>query len=64
MRLDKFKNSIKSTQNVVLWVAISAAVTAVLSWMLSEPEYMAYYGIINVVLYFLKELNTEFRTEN
>ena len=57
MKLGKrFEFAIPSTYGVVLWVAASAAITAVCAWVLNQPDLVKYYGLVNVVLYFLAEL--------
>lgn len=49
------------TTKVGLWVFVSAGLTALLSWMLRKPEFVSYYGVINVFLFLLKKINDEFR---
>ena len=61
MKSEALKNASRSTWTVLVWVAVSAALTAALSYLLEKPEYAAYYGVINVVLYMVKELNREYR---
>jgi hypothetical protein len=39
------------------WIGFSAAVTAVGSYLLKQPELFPYYGLINFVLFAVKELN-------
>lgn len=57
MKLEKrLQFAIPETYSVALWVFASAGLTAVLSWALQKPEWTAYYGILNVLLYFLNEL--------
>jgi hypothetical protein len=48
--------AIPETFWVALWVFVSAGLTAFISWALQKPEYLQYYGILNVILYFIKEL--------
>jgi len=52
----RFEFAIPETVQVALWVFISAGLTAIISWALAKPEYLQYYGILNVALYFLNEL--------
>ena len=51
--------STKKTAKVLAWVGGSAAVTAVCTFILNEPDYAKYYGIVNIVLFFLKELRND-----
>jgi len=44
------------TAKVALWVFVSAGLTALVSYLLQRPELVSYYGLLNVVLYFLNEL--------
>jgi hypothetical protein len=57
MKLQKrFEFAIPETVSVALWVFVSAGLTAIISWALQKPEYLQYYGALNVLLYFLNEL--------
>jgi len=47
---------IPETWGVMLWVGGSAAVTAIATWVLQQPDLIKWYGVVNVVLYFLAEL--------
>ena len=55
------KNLIKAWDNlprfvrVGVWVAISAGLTALISYLLEQPEMVAYYGVLNIILVALKE---------
>jgi len=49
------------TTKVGVWVFISAGLTALLSWMLDKPEFMSYYGVINIFLFLLKKVKEEFK---
>jgi hypothetical protein len=40
-----------------LWIGVSAAITAIGSFLLDKPELAPYYGVINFVLYALKKAN-------
>ncbi len=53
---NRLKAAIPETWGVILWVGVSAAVTAIASWVLVQPDLFKYYGVANVVLYFLNEL--------
>lgn len=38
-----------------LWIGFSAGLTALVSHLLEEPALLPYYGVLNFVLYALKE---------
>jgi hypothetical protein len=38
-----------------LWIAISAGLTALISFLLEVPELLPYYGILNFLMFALKE---------
>lgn len=40
-----------------LWIGISAGLMAIVTYLLNVPELLPYYGILNFVLYALKEVN-------
>lgn len=42
---------------VALWVGVSAAITAVGSFLLQEPRLVNYYGVINIILFTVKSIN-------
>jgi hypothetical protein len=54
--MDRLKTVSKDTLGVALWVFVSAGLTAILSWALQKPEFIQYYGLLNIALYFLNEL--------
>jgi len=57
MKLKAFlQNDVVST---ILWVGLSAAITAICSAILQMPELTPYYGIVNIVLYSLKVANDQ-----
>jgi hypothetical protein len=39
------------------WIGFSAAITAICSWLLQKPELFQYYGLLNFVLFTIKEFN-------
>jgi len=43
------------------WIGLSAAITAVGSYILEQPELFQYYGVTNFILFFIKELNKKRR---
>ncbi len=47
------------TIKVALWVFASAGLTAFLSWVLNRPEFINYYGVVNVLLYLLNEIKKQ-----
>jgi hypothetical protein len=56
--MEKIKSFLN--QNIVqtaLWIGGSAAIMAVCSYLLQKPELVAYYGVLNFVLYTIKDLN-------
>ena len=55
----RINESTKKTAKVLGWVAGSAAVTAICTFVLDKPEYSQYYGIANIVLFFLNELRKD-----
>ena len=54
--INRLKTVSKNTWEVALWVFASAGLTALLSYLLQKPELVNYYGLLNVLLYFLNEL--------
>lgn len=60
-KLIKFWHSIPETLKVGIWVGISAGLTGVCAYILKQPELFKYYGITNIVLFFIKEINKERR---
>ena len=40
-----------------LWIGGSAAITAVCAFLLQKPELVAWYGVLNFVIYAIKDLN-------
>lgn len=57
--MDKVKNAVVETLPVAVWVGASAFITYIITQLLQKPELSAYYGILNVVLFLLKELRKE-----
>ncbi len=55
--LKRVPEASKETVKVAIWVFVSAGLMAVLSWALNKPEWAQWYGLINIILFFLKELN-------
>jgi hypothetical protein len=48
------------SENIVqtaLWIGGSAAITAVCAFLLQKPELVAWYGVLNFVVYAVKDLN-------
>jgi hypothetical protein len=56
---DRLRVAIPETVKVALWVAVSAGITALASWVLDQPDLVGYYGLANIVLYLIKELKKE-----
>ncbi len=40
-----------------LWIGVSAGLMAIVTYLLNVPELLPYYGILNFILYALKEVN-------
>lgn len=59
LRLENIPNATKETSKVALWVFVSAGLMAVVTYLLGKPELIQWYGALNVLLFFLKELNKE-----
>ena len=56
--MDKLKELLN--ENIVqtaLWIGGSAAIMAVCSFLLQKPELVAYYGVLNFIVYAIKDLN-------
>jgi hypothetical protein len=51
-----FWHKVPETVKVAVWVGISVGLTAFLSYLLEQPELAQYYGIINILLFALKEV--------
>ena len=49
-------HKVPETIKVAVWVGISAGLTARLSYLLEQPELTQYYGVINILLFALKEI--------
>jgi hypothetical protein len=49
-------HKVPETLKVAVWVGISAGLTALLSYLLEQPELTQYYGVINILLFALKEI--------
>lgn len=54
-------HKVPETLQVAIWVGISAGLTALLSYLLERPELAQYYGIINVLLFALKEAEKKYQ---
>lgn len=54
--MKKLTEANKETIKVAGWIFLSAGLMAVISWALGKPEFLPYYGILNIVLFWLKEL--------
>ena len=57
-KMDKVKAFFN--ENIVqtaLWIGGSAAVMAVCAYLLQRPELVAYYGVLNFIVYALKDIN-------
>ena len=56
MELQKrLKIVIPETLGVALWVGVSAAITAIATWVLSQPNLFKYYGVANIILFMIAE---------
>jgi len=47
---------IPETLKVGIWVGFSAGATATISYLLERPEYFKYYGLLNILLFAIKEI--------
>lgn len=56
IEMEKLKNAVIETLPVAVWVGLSAALTYILTALLNKPELSVYYGVINVLLFLVKEL--------
>ena len=57
--MERLMSANKETIKVALWVFVSAGIMAVITWALGKPEFLPYYGLLNIVLFWLKELKKE-----
>ena len=57
----KFIDGLPKFIKVGLWIGVSAAVTYIGSEILNRPEYVSFYGVVNVVLYSVNELDKKVR---
>lgn len=58
-KLDKTRaiwHRVPDTLQVAIWVGISAGATAVITYLLERPEYFEYYGLLNILLFAIKEI--------
>ena len=60
-KLSKLWHSLPETLKVGVWVGVSAGATATISYLLDKPELYQYYGVLNVLLFAVKELNKKRR---
>jgi len=60
-KLSKYWKAIPDFIKVGLWIGFSAGVTAIGSYFLERPELMAYYGVVNFVLFAVKEADKKYR---
>ena len=60
-KLLKLWHNIPDTVQVGIWVFISAGLPALGSYILNEPKLFKYYGIVNIGLFFVKELDKKRR---
>jgi hypothetical protein len=44
-----------------LWISLSAGITALGSYLLERPELFQWYGLINFILFSIKELDKKVR---
>ena len=54
-------HKVPETLKVAIWVGISAGLTALLSYLLEQPGLTQYYGLINVLLFALKEAEKKYQ---
>jgi len=40
-----------------LWIGVSAAIMAVVAFLLEKPELAQYYGVLNFIAYMVKSIN-------
>jgi len=59
MKLSKRVNLIVSNDifQTSLWIGASAAIMAIVAFLLDKPEMAQYYGILNFVAYAIKSIN-------
>jgi hypothetical protein len=57
-------NRIPDWIKVGLWVGVSAAITYIGSAVLERPELAQYYGIVNIILFGIKELDKKVRRKS
>lgn len=60
-KVTKFFDNLPKFIKVGLWVGISAAVTYIGSEILNRPDLAQYYGVVNVVLFSVNELDKKVR---
>ena len=60
-KIKKFWNDLPDFVKVAAWIGFSALVTAVGSYLLERPELFQFYGLINFILYAIKELDKKRR---
>lgn len=56
-----FYDRIPDWVKVGLWIGFSAGITAVCSYILEQPELVKYYGVVNFVLFAIKEIDKKWR---
>lgn len=60
-KISELWHSLPEFVQVGIWIGFSAGVTAVGSYLLGRPELFSYYGVINFVLFTVKELDKKYR---
>ena len=57
----KLQIVISDSTKVAVWIFVSAGITAIASWALSQPDLFKWYGLINFIIYLVKQLDEKFR---
>lgn len=55
--MNRLSAATKETTKVMLWVFVSAGLMAIITWALGRQEFLPWYGLLNIALYWLKEVS-------
>ncbi len=57
----RIKIVVSDSVKVGAWIFVSAGITGLASVLLNDPDLFKWYGVLNFVLYIIKQINDQFR---
>ena len=60
-KLLKLWHNVPEWMRVLVWVGVSAGITGIGSYVLDQPELFKWYGVVNIILFGIKEFNKKRR---